>query len=742
MSDLFPTQAKTAESKGQIVAEYNYRDETGKLLFQTVRFEPKNFSQRRPDPSDPSKWIWNLKGVTRVLYRLPELKAEIARRDTIYLPEGEKDVESLVKYGFAATCNPLGAKKNGSSWRPEYTETFRGVARVVVIADRDETGRAHARVVATALRLLVSSLKLIELPDRDTVKVKDAADFFGAGGSAEELRAIAESAPEFVAASESETAGDVGNEDLAEEEPDDDKEETKAAKRKSAATRLIKLAEGFTFFHDTHNRPFVRLDVSGHIEVWPVNSTQFRNLLAQTYYRKTRTAINRNALADAIATLAGRACYESPEEPVFLRVARHGENILIDLCDTEWRVVEVTPIGWKVLKISPVAFIRTGAMRPLPLPAPSGDGSIKPLWELLNVTENQRPLMAGAILNAFHPEGPYFVTNLVGEQGSAKSCAARIQRTIVDPNENPLRSPPREERDLLVQAANNWYVVIDNLSGLRPWLSDAFCRLATGGGHSARQLYTDGEEFTLAVKRPLILTGIDDVATRPDLAERALQIELETIADNRRMSERELWEKFEAARPVIFSAILNALSCALRELPNVRIDSLPRMADAAMWATAGETAFGWETGTFMRVYWQNLNDGAIASIDAHPVGVAVRQLLDNDSSWSGEASELLKKLWELVPEELRRDWSWPKTPRSLSACLRRLSPAFRRAGIDVSFGKSKRRPVRLCKRAGPASPPSAPSQDSPTTDGLPTADISDAKLQALHAEKPLVEEFI
>jgi hypothetical protein len=495
--------------------------------------------------------------------------------------------------------------------------------------------------------------------------------------------------------------------------PDDkNRANVKKPKHESAATLLVKFAHEFAFFHDAQNRAFVRLDVNGHIEVWPANSTQFRNLLAQTFYRRTGTAINRNALTDAIATLAGRACYDCREEHVYLRVARHGESILIDLCDPQWRVIEVTPAGRRMLEKSPVAFIRTGAMRPLPLPAPASEGSLNPLWELLNVTLAQRPLLAGTILNGFLPEGPYFVTNFVGEQGCANSCAARILRMLIDPNETPLRSPPREERDLLVHAANNWCVVLDNLSSLPPWLSDALCRLATGGGHSARQLYSDGEEFTLAVKRPVILTGIDDVATRPDLAERALQVELETIPDDRRMPERELWRRFEAATPMILSAVLNALACALRELHNVRMPSLPRMADAALWATAGETAFGWQTGTFTAAYWQNLNEGAIASLDAHPVGVALRQLLDRVPKWTGEAAQLLKVLNGSASEELRHGQNWPKTPRTLSACLRRLAQALRRAGFDLEFGRGKRRTIQLFKRPDFASSASANSATS------------------------------
>jgi len=108
------------------------------------------------------------------------------------------------------------------------------------------------------------------------------------------------------------------------------------------------------------DRAFVRLEINGYVEVWPVESSKLRKLLARIYYQRTGKAINRNALGDAITTLAGRACHDSPEERVFLRVAPHRENILIDLCNSQWRVVEVTPNGWRVLPKSPVAFLRTG----------------------------------------------------------------------------------------------------------------------------------------------------------------------------------------------------------------------------------------------------------------------------------------------------------------------------------------------------------------------------------------------
>jgi hypothetical protein len=730
--DLFDRKPQRKNARGRIVETYDYTNENGKVLFQCVRYSPKRFKQRRPDPDHPGEWIWNLDGVPRVLYRLPELKAAIAAGRTIQIAEGEKDCDALTRHGFAATCNPMGAGK----WRPEHTKALEGANQVVVIADRDEAGRKHALAVAHVIHGVAKIVKLIELPDRDGKSVKDAADWLAAGGTADELRSIVDSAREIEPASEPQPPGsDVAQgEDFDGEAGTDGDEESDNKKRsiKSAATQLVKFAQEFAFFHDPQNRAFVRLEVNGHTEVWSVNSTQFRHLLAQTYWKRARKAINRNALADAITTLAGLACFDSPEAPVFLRVAWHREDILVDLCDAKWRVIEVTAEGWRVLEKSPVAFIRTGAMSGLPLPDRSMPPSLDPLWKILNVTPDQRPLVAGAFLNHFHPHGPFFVINFVGEQGTGKSCAAKIMRMLIDPNETPLRSPPREERDLLVQAASNWCVALDNLSALKPWLSDGICRLSTGGGHSARALYTDAEEFTLSVKRPVILNGIEDVATRPDLAERALQIELATIPDDRRIPERELWQNFAEAWPVIFAALLRGLVCALRDSPNVKCDSLPRMADAAIWATAGETAFGWPQGTFLSAYYRNLDESALASLDANPVGVAVRQLLDRQSQWVGDASQLLKALSDLAPDELKQRKAWPKLPRVLSACLRRLAPAFRRAGFNLEFNRDKnRRTIRLCKATNFASPASPASPES-STGG--TGDANDANSQPFHDE--------
>src|SRR5262245_38013970 len=153
-------------------------------------------------------------------------------------------------------------------------------------------------------------------------------------------------------------------------------------------------------------------------------------------------------------------------------------------------------------------------------------------------------------------------------------------------------------------AANNGYLLaFDNVSGLPIWLSDALCRLASGGGFAVRRLYTDDEEVLFDATRPILLNGIEDVISRPDLGDRAIFLTLAPIGEGQRRSENELWREFEIARPGILGALLDAMVHGLRAVSCVHFDRLPRMADFALWAAACETA--WAAGTFARAYAAN-----------------------------------------------------------------------------------------------------------------------------------------
>lgn len=188
LADLFPP--KQNGSQRRIVATYDYIDEIGKLLFQVVRLDPKDFRQRRPDSTAMDGWAWNLKGVQRVPFHLPQVIKAVAAGRPIYIAEGEKDVLALEKAGFAATCNPGGAGK----WQPEFGKYLQG-AEVIVIADKDVPGRKHAADVVSKLKEHTANIKVIECPDLNGHAVKDAADYFAAGGQAADLDELTRTAP-------------------------------------------------------------------------------------------------------------------------------------------------------------------------------------------------------------------------------------------------------------------------------------------------------------------------------------------------------------------------------------------------------------------------------------------------------------------------------------------------------------------------------------------------------------------
>jgi 5S rRNA maturation endonuclease (ribonuclease M5) len=188
MADLFVQAPPLPGAKPEIVKVYDYCDGNGVLVHQTVRYAPKGFRQRRPDPARPQRYIWNLADIEPVLYHLPDVLEAIALGHPIYLVEGEKDADVLQMHGLTATCNPMGAGK----WRASYTAVLKD-AHVVVLADFDDAGRRHASLVAHHLQGTVATLKVIT-DFHTSAKGSDIADWFAAGGTRAELDALVQGA--------------------------------------------------------------------------------------------------------------------------------------------------------------------------------------------------------------------------------------------------------------------------------------------------------------------------------------------------------------------------------------------------------------------------------------------------------------------------------------------------------------------------------------------------------------------
>jgi hypothetical protein len=537
-----------------------------------------------------------------------------------------------------------------------------------------------------------AQVKLVYLPDGEHGEKVGLDDFLAAGHTVDDLVALTEKA--------------------------NARAETSGKKEESQAKKILSLVgeSDIELFHDSEPRPYVTFTVGSHRETHALESRRIRRWLAYEYYRKHRSAPNPEAVNMARLTLEGRALFEGPQHEVHLRVARDRGGIVIDLCDNEWRVVRIDAAGWNVLTSSPVRFRRAGGM--LPLPVPEQGGSFDELQQFVNVpSEDDFVLLIAWLVGAARNKGPYPVLGLHGEQGSAKSTTSRVLRRVIDPNKSEIRAEPREPRDLVIAANNGWVIALDNLSRIKPWLSDALCRLATGGGFSTRTLYTDAEETIFDAQRPILVNGIEELAVRGDLVDRSILVTLPRIKEQDYLTETRFWPEFEAAWPRLLGALLDALSTALRRENEVSLEQPSRMVDFATWVVAAEPALPWEPGRFVKAYSANRTSANEIALEASPVATELERFLAETSYWSGNYKDLLAELEKRASEAIKQLESWPKSPRGLSGELRRLAPNLRAAGIEIEFpgkvgrGDDRHRVVRIKVRAQP-SPPSPPTDTS------------------------------
>jgi hypothetical protein len=292
-------------------------------------------------------------------------------------------------------------------------------------------------------------------------------------------------------------------------------------------------------------------------------------------------------------------------------------------------------------------------------------------------------------------------------------------RALVDPSTAPLRTTPRNEHDLYIASTSSWVMAYDNISSLPQWLSDAICKLSTGGGFSTRTLYENREQELFDAIRPVILNGITDMATRPDLLDRSIIVRMPHIQEKDRKPESVIWEELDKAAPRILGFLFDAVSSALMNLPATKLDKLPRMADFALLVTAAEEALGWEKGGFLKAYEDNRGDANRQALEASPVAASVWRFMKDRDEWRGTATELYQKLGSAATEEMRRSRSWPAAPNSLGGEMKRLAPALRAVGIEAEDYREptaeRRRMWMLSCKNGAGKEPSALSETSEGT---------------------------
>jgi hypothetical protein len=483
----------------------------------------------------------------------------------------------------------------------------------------------------------------------------------------------------------------------------------------SQASRLVTCAlkSGAEFFRDD-DLSYLHVPVGDHHETCRLRSKYGRSWLQRLYIEHYNTCPGSQAIADAQNALEAR-CLEGPNQPVFVRIARTDAAIYLDLGDASWQAVEINAHGWQVIKCPPVRFRRPRKYLALPEPILDDSTLTNTLKPFVNVeTDDDFLILVAELLAMLRGRGPYPVLVINGEQGSAKSTLCQVVKQLIDPRAaGGVRGAPRDERDLMIAAMHHHVLLFDNLSFLPDWLSDALSRLATGGGFATRQLYEDAEEQIFDAVRPIIVSGIPELASRPDLVSRAVFITLPTIDETKRKPEAEFWCHFDSERPAILGQLLDCVSMALRHECTVRLPTLPRMADFARWVVAAESACPWDLGQFLEVYSRNRDEAVSAILEGDRLADFVRA----KAPWTGTASALLTALNEATPKTVRKGKRWFKHPRQVADALRRLAPALRRVGVEVMLDRTESARIITLERVGNTSSASSASS-APNKSGL------------------------
>jgi hypothetical protein len=423
----------------------------------------------------------------------------------------------------------------------------------------------------------------------------------------------------------------------------------------------------------------------------PVQSPEFRHWLVGECVRQGQGS--KKGRIDALVELyTAIALYDGPEHQLYLRVAPAADGgVYIDLANETAKAVHVTAEGWRVIRQPSVKFYRPPNMKALPRPLrEEADASLLQL--LLNLpNESEFRLLLTACSFALLPGKAYPIIVFDGQAGAAKTSAARTVRNTLDPNEVPVTGMPRGQ-DLVSCAKNNAVIVLDNLSVLPAAVQDDLCRLATGGGMGGRKLYTNDGDASFNASRPVIMTGINNLATRGDLADRALPFHLGEIVT--RKTDAEIQEGFSYAHPRVFAALLDIMVVGFRRLEEVQRARRPlaRMADFTQWGYAVAPAIGWGEDDFRLAYRTTRREALQTVVESDPTAAGILALVYGDKGkgkpWSGFQSSLWQRLAEEAGDAARAP-GFPRSPEGLGWALKRVIPVLGDRGIRIT--QSRRR---------------------------------------------------
>jgi hypothetical protein len=470
----------------------------------------------------------------------------------------------------------------------------------------------------------------------------------------------------------------------------------------SSFSSLLSIASRGMPFTAADGRAFVRLSVpcTGGFYILPLHSQAYRHWFFYQFFAEFGSVPSSHAFHSILNHLEAQASQAADCQSlaVWRRVGSRGpgplpRQILLDLADDARQFVEISPEGWRVTAGLNALFQTSRSTVSLPEPVlPNPDKApaeaLAALRSCLNLPSRAAWVRCLAwLVSALRPVAPFPFLILKGPHASGKTFVARVLRTLIDPSASPLTPVPSSAREVIAAARQSWVLAFDHVSALSPALSGALCRLSVGLGASLRETpIHEPEPLQQYHRRPVLFTATERWSPPPELAGRALIVDLPFIPAEDRRAEAELLAVFHEAFPAILGALCSAVATALQRIPEMP-PSRGRLPDALAWTLAAAPALALTEDEIRQAFAE--------PPPPHPVVDAVRRLLLDCPRWTGTASELLEQLVPLGS---------CCTPKGLSQQLRNNTLTLAASGIEIKFRRLHEglRTIDLVRQPGDA----------------------------------------
>lgn len=439
-------------------------------------------------------------------------------------------------------------------------------------------------------------------------------------------------------------------------------------------------------FHDQYKEPYIAPEGNGS-RIIKLSTREFKHWLSAYCYKEFGSAPSTVTTGNVIQALCGSAIYQNEMIQLNVRfVLRNG----VYWYDLGKSAVRVDKQGWSIEKQPPILFRRYSHQMPQVVPAKGG--TLDKLEPFVNIEKKEElALFTVFTVSAYIPDFPHPLLVLSGPQGAGKSTPMRLLKELIDPSVIKGVPAPKDEAAFAQFANHHAFMFFDNLSGMKPWFSDALARASTGDGFNKRALFTDDDDVVYTIQRPIAINGISQVITKADLLDRAILLGLKRIDPSVRLSEDEFWKTFNNHRPRLLGAVFNVISEALKIIDEVELEWHPRMADFARWGYAISEVAGIGGDNFVEAYKANIEKQDEEAIEACPAAQALISFMEDLEEWEGTASSLLSELNKHVGfnSGLKDSYQWPKDAARLSIKLNEVEPNLNSRGIFLKRYTSK-----------------------------------------------------